>query len=113
LGGAKKRTLAQAEKTQSTAAAKTERKKEDKVPQGTRRHLPFLTLRMNENEAREALGSMKAITVYGVSRVTGVNASVASSLLDSLVAKHIVRKVGGYSGHWVYAFVDTGKPSAG
>lgn len=51
----------------------------------------------------ERLRPLKALTVYSVMRALGVRASVANTLLKNLVSKGVVVRVGGYSGHYVYA----------
>ncbi len=48
---------------------------------------------------------MKAITLYGTARTLGLNAAIASQTLRNLEAKNAIRKVGGYSGHYIYAVV--------
>ncbi|WP_415282377.1 MarR family transcriptional regulator [Candidatus Nitrososphaera sp. FF02] len=80
---------------------KTAPKEEKKKPQQKAR----LAVTIDENQGMKAIQSMKAITVQSVAKAAGVKISVANSLIRTLEAKGVVKKVGGYSGHRVYAKV--------
>jgi len=58
-----------------------------------------------EDPARiaERLRPLKALTVYSVAQALGIKGSAANSLLRRLVESGVAIKVGGYSGHYVYA----------
>ena len=109
MGGVKKKSLASMEKSQDsteTAQGGTETKgkktKEKSGPQ-QRKQLSFLPPKMSDPDLLKALAPLKAITIYAASRSLGVNASVASSVLKSLEAKGSLKRVGGFSGHGVWA----------
>ncbi len=51
----------------------------------------------------ESIRQLKALTVYSVAQALGVKASVANALLRKLAEQGLIVKVGGYSGHYVYA----------
>lgn len=80
-----------------TTASKEEKKK----PQQKQR----LAVTIDENQGMKTIQSMKAITVQSVAKAAGVKISVANSLIRTLEAKGVVKRVGGYSGHRVYAKV--------
>ena len=80
-----------------TASTKEEKKK----PQQKAR----LAVTIDENQGMKAIQNMKAITIQSVAKAAGVKISVANSLIRTLEAKGVVKKVGGYSGHRVYAKV--------
>jgi small subunit ribosomal protein S25e len=104
MGGVKKKTLSQADKTQAATAKKPE--KEARAPQKAKRDIAMP--KMDENQAIKLLGPMKAITVYNTAKALNIKASVASALLRTLESKGILRKYGGFSGHYVYALTPSG-----
>ena len=78
-----------------TAAAKEEKK-------GKPQQKAKLAVVLEETQGMKVIQGMKAITVQSVAKATGVKISVANSLVRSLEAKGVVKKVGGYSGHKIY-----------
>lgn len=104
MGGVKKKPLAAMEKQQQRESEQTEAKKKDqKQQQQQQKKLPFLIPKMQDTEILKALSPMKAVTVYGAARALGVNASVATMMLRNLEQKKLIKKVGGFSGHYIYA----------
>jgi small subunit ribosomal protein S25e len=110
VGGTKKKTLASMEKSQddnaSSAAGgeeKGKKKTEKTKTVGERKRVDVLMPRMNDQEMMKSLASLKAITIYGAARSLSVNAAVARTVLSSLESKGLVRRVGGFSGHYVWA----------
>ncbi|MEM3383727.1 MAG: hypothetical protein QXL52_01170 [Nitrososphaerales archaeon] len=103
MGGTKKKPISQAEKAQAIATKKQE--KEAKTPQKVKRDVAMP--RIDEKQAIKIFGPMKAITVYNTAKMLNIRASVASALLRSLESKGILKKFGGYSGHYVYAMAST------
>jgi len=110
MGGVKKKSLASMEKSQDSEAEeqapgqpqKGKKTKEKAAPQQQKR-LPFLVPRMTDEEMLKSLTPLKAITLYSASRALGVNSSIASGLLESLESKNLITRVGGFSGHYVWA----------
>jgi small subunit ribosomal protein S25e len=109
MGGTKKKTLASMEKSQddsaNTAAGgdeKGKKKTEKAKVVGERKRVDVLPPRMSDQELMKSLGSLKAITVYGAARSLAVNAAVAKSVLSSLESKGLVKRAGGYSGHYIW-----------
>jgi small subunit ribosomal protein S25e len=111
LGGVKRKSLASMEKQQESQSAaeqpgqteKGKKGKEVKAAPQQQKRLPFLVPRISDEEMLKALSSLKAITVFSASRALGVNASIATGLLYSLEAKKMIRRAGGFSGHYVWS----------
>jgi small subunit ribosomal protein S25e len=110
LGGTKKKTLASMEKTQNeedqtpqggSGAAKTKTK--ESKPVGERKRVEVLMPKMSDQDFVKNLGAQKAITIYSAARSLNVSASVAKAILSSLESKGMMSRVGGYSGHYVWA----------
>jgi small subunit ribosomal protein S25e len=109
MGGTKKKTLASMEKSQddnANSAAGGEEKGKKKTEKtkvvGERKRVDVLQPRMNDQELMKSLASLRAITVYGAAKSLSVNASVAKSVLSSLESKGLVKRVGGFSGHYIW-----------
>jgi len=101
--------MASMEKSQdedATDASGTGKKKtatkEVKGP-GERRRVDVLMPKLTDQELMKPLHPMKAITIYTAARSLNVNASVARVILASLESKGLVRRVGGFSGHYIWA----------
>jgi small subunit ribosomal protein S25e len=112
VGGTKKRTLASMEKSQddsATSAAggdeKGKKKTEKTKVVGERKRVDVLMPKMNDQELLKSLASIKAITIYGAARSLSVNASVARIVLSSLESKGLVKRVGGFSGHYIWTTI--------
>ena len=109
MGGVKKRSLASMEKQQQSQGEEAGQGEEKKKGKGERaapsqqKRLTFFPPKMNDEEILKSLMPLKAITIYSASRALGVNPSVASSLLLSLEGKSLIRRAGGYSGHYVWS----------
>ncbi len=111
MGGTKKKSLASMEKSQDDNANSAagggdqpgKKKTEKTKVVGERKRVDVLMPRANDQELMKTLGSLKAITIYAAARSLSVNASVARSVLASLEQKGMVKRVGGYSGHYIWA----------
>jgi small subunit ribosomal protein S25e len=110
MGGTKKKTLASMEKTQNEdgetqqdgSKVKKTATKEAK-PVGERKRAEVLMPKLSDQEFMKSLSSQKAITIYTAARGLNVSASTARMILGSLEAKGLLSKVGGFSGHYVWA----------
>jgi small subunit ribosomal protein S25e len=114
MGGTKRKPISQAEKSQSVSEKKSagpqgsggspeKKAKEVKLAHQQAKQQALVMPRIDEkNLQKTSFGGMKAITVYGTAKVLGVNASVATAFLRNLESKNLLRKVGGFSGHYVY-----------
>lgn len=120
MGGVKKKSLASMEKQQESQSAseqpgqaeKGKKGKDAKPAPQQQKRLPFLVPRVSDEELLKALSPLKAITVFSASRALGVNASIATGLLYSLEAKRLIRRAGGFSGHYVWALAQRSTGSA-
>lgn len=105
MGGTKKKSMGAAEKQQQVEAApkKTEKKGKDaKLSQAIAKEKALIMPKLDDKQLVKTFASIKAITVYSASRILGLNASTANTYLRSLEARSAIRKVGGYSGRYVY-----------
>ncbi len=113
MGGAKKKTLAQAEKQQDGEQAK-EGKEEKRSGKGRSSQMQssiknMAIPKLEVSEAAKIFGPMKAVTIYSTAKTLGINASLAWGLIKNLEAKGVLKREGGYSGHYVYRYVGTEK----
>jgi small subunit ribosomal protein S25e len=102
MGGNKNKPAAKQDKGTSVGPAgeiKPAAKEEKKKPQQKQR----LAVTLDENQGLKVIQGMKAITIQSVAKAAGVKISVANSLVKTLESKGVIKRVGGYSGHKVYA----------
>ena len=110
MGGTKKKSMSQADKAQAAQdAAQSGKKPEKKTGKDARlaqqqaKQQALVAPKMDDKQLVKALSPLKAITVYGTARALGINAAIASATLRNLESKNAIRRIGGYSGHYVYA----------
>lgn len=112
MGGTKKKSLSAADKSQSSSeggeqsgAKKPEKKtaKEAKFAAQQAKQQALVAPKLDDKQLLKSLTPLKAITVYGTARVLGLNAAIAAQTLRNLESKNVIRRVGGYSGHYIYA----------
>ena len=100
MGGAKKKSPAQAEKSQTAEAEKKEGpKKGEKKDQKSKTNISVI---IDENQAMNFIKSSKVFTVQEVSRQTGVKISTANAFLLNLLKNGSVKRISGHSGHHIY-----------
>ena len=100
MGGAKKQSPAQAEKSQQAEAAKKEGgKKGEKKEQKSKSSISVI---INETQAMNFIKGAKVFTVQEMARQEGVKISAANAFLQKLLKNDAVKRIGGYSGHHVY-----------
>jgi small subunit ribosomal protein S25e len=111
MGGTKKKTLASMEKSQDDNANSAAgggdqpgKKKTEKTTKvvGERKRVDVLLPRGSDQELLKTLTSLKAITIYGAARSLAVNAAVAKLVISSLESKGMLKRVGGFSGHYIW-----------
>ncbi|HXW03576.1 MAG TPA: MarR family transcriptional regulator [Nitrosarchaeum sp.] len=111
MGGAKKQSPAQAEKKQSTEAAKKEGKKSKKGKKDDKDEgrSPRAEIRviLTDEQAMKILKGSKVITVQDLARQTGVKVSTANAYLKKSLQNGTVKRVGGHSGHHIYQPLST------
>jgi len=121
MGGTKKKSISAADRSQSAQDAaqqagpkKPEKKsvKESRLAAQQAKQQALIAPKMDEKQLMKALAPLKAITIYGTSRALGLNAAIAAQTLRNLEAKNAIRKVGGFSGHYVYAVNAPTAPSS-
>ena len=99
MGGAKKKSPAQAEKSQTSEAAKKDGSKKDKKEQKQRTNVSVM---IDEGQAMNFIKNSKVFTVQELSRQTNVKVSAANTYLLNLLKQGSIKRIGGYSGHHIY-----------
>ncbi|HJU13050.1 MAG TPA: MarR family transcriptional regulator [Candidatus Nitrosotalea sp.] len=100
MGGAKKKSPAQAEKAQTAEAAKKEGgQKKDKKEQKSKNTISVI---VDEQQAMNFIKGAKVFTVQELSRQTNVKVSAANAFLLNLLKQGTVKRIGGFSGHHIY-----------
>ena len=105
MGGAKKKSPAQQEKSQGEenakkSAEKKKGKKKDKSGEGSSK--AEITVIVNEEQAMKFIKNSKVITIQELSRHLGIKISAANKFLKKLSNEGTIKKVGGFSGHHIY-----------
>ena len=118
MGGTKKKSLSAADKSQSSSedgqsSKKPEKKtaKEAKLAAQQAKQQALVAPKLDDKQLLKTLTPLKAITVYGTARALGLNAAIAAQTLRTLESKNVIKRVGGYSGHYIYAI--SAAPSTG
>ena len=57
---------------------------------------------INEEQASKIVKSSKVITIQDLARQTNVKISTANAFLKKALSQGTVKKVGGFSGHYIY-----------
>lgn len=100
MGGGKKQSPAQAEKSQTAESEKKGgQKKGEKKEQKQRTNISVI---IDENQALNFIKGSKVFTVQELSRQTNVKISAANAFLQNLLKRGTVKRIGGYSGHHIY-----------
>ena len=94
--GNKNKSVSSNEKSQKPKDAKG---KKDKKPDFEKKEIAIF---IDEQEANKIISSAKVITVQELARQTNVRISTANAFLKKSLAEGTVKKVGGFSGHYVY-----------
>ena len=105
MGGSKNKSPAQKEKSQKQDTGSKKSKKSEKGDAGAK---TTLAVTIDESKATKYINETKVITVHDLARQTGVIISVANSFLRKSLKDGVVKKLGGFSGHYVYQSI-TGK----
>jgi len=93
--GNKNKSVSSSEKSQS---GKDKTKKEKKDMSDKKAVAVFI----NEDEASKIIKSSKAITIQDLARQANVKISTANVFLKKALSEGTVKKVGGFSGHYIY-----------
>ena len=81
----------------------SQKKAKEGKPMTTAKKNEVLMPRSSDQDLLKSLVQLKAITIYGAARSLGVNASVAKVVISNLETKGLVKRVGGFSGHYVWS----------
>jgi len=103
MGGSKKKSPSQQEKSQTSEAAKKDGKKSkkgDKKDSGPKK--AEITVMLNDDQAMNIIKGAKVLTAQDLARQTGVKISAANTFLIRSLEKGILKRIGGYSGHYIY-----------
>lgn len=101
MGGAKKKSPAQAEKSQQAEATKKEggSKKGEKKEQKQKTNISVI---IDGEQALNFIKNSKVFTVQELSRQSNVKVSTANAFLQNLLKQGSIKRIGGYSGHRIY-----------
>jgi len=84
----------------ATAPKESKKGKKDKGEGGPKK--AEITVALSDKEASKIIQNSKVITVHDLARQTGVKISAANVYLKEALQKGVIKKVGGYSGHYIY-----------
>ena len=93
--GSKNKSVSSSEKSQGGK----DKTKKDKKDHSDKKEVAVF---INEDEASKIIKSSKAITIQDLARQTNVKISTANAFLKKSVVQGTVKKVGGFSGHYIY-----------
>ncbi len=94
--GNKNKSVSSNEKSQKTKDSKG---KKDKKHTSDKKEIAVF---INEQDAVKIINSAKVITVQDIARQTNVKISTANTFLKKSLSEGIIKKVGGFSGHYIY-----------
>tara|TARA_B100000678_G_C17885816_1_gene373288 strand:+ start:171 stop:482 length:312 start_codon:yes stop_codon:yes gene_type:complete len=101
MGGSKNKSPAQKEKLQQHKDAEQKKSKKSKSEDSKAE----ISVLINESQALKYIKSANVITVHDLARNTSVKISAANSFLQKSLNSGIVKRIGGFSGHYVYQTV--------
>tara|TARA_B110000263_G_scaffold246294_1_gene257159 strand:- start:910 stop:1209 length:300 start_codon:yes stop_codon:yes gene_type:complete len=93
--GSKNKSVSSSEKSQGGK----DKAKKDKKDHSEKKDVSVF---INEDEAGKIIKSSKVITIQDLARQTNVKISTANAFLKKELKQGTVRKVGGFSGHFIY-----------
>ena len=93
--GSKNKSVSSSEKSQGGK----DKTKKDKKDHSDKKEVAVF---INEDEASKIIKSSKAITIQDLARQTNVKISTANAFLKKALSQGTVKKVGGFSGHYIY-----------
>lgn len=93
--GSKNKSVSSSEKSQGGK----DKTKKDKKDHSEKREVALF---INDDEANKIIKSSKAITIQDLARQANVKISTANAFLKKALTQGTVKKVGGFSGHYIY-----------
>ena len=94
-------------KSRPASAQDKGRESKSKKEKGTGPAKAEITVTLTEKQAARFTRHAKVITAQELARQTGVKVSAANKYLRGAVAAGSIKRVGGYSGHWLYQSVSS------
>ncbi len=105
MGGAKKKSMAQAEKQQTLQSTKQEKTDKKKASKPAEKKLGGIDLpNVKDKELMAELMKMKAITPYSVATRYNLKIGIAKDLLENLEKGGNIQRVAGNSALRIYRF---------
>lgn len=104
MGGDKKKSAAQQEKSQADKTQKDSGKKGKRADKtkGESSQKAEISVVLTDEQASKVLKGAKVITAQDLARQTGVKISAANAYLRRALDKGTVKRSGGYGGHHIY-----------
>ena len=93
--GSKNKSVSSSEKSQGGK----DKVKKDKKDHSEKKDVDVF---INEEQASKIIKSSKVITIQDLARQANVKISTANAFLKKALTQGIVKKVGGFSGHYIY-----------
>jgi small subunit ribosomal protein S25e len=93
--GSKNKSVSSSEKSQGGK----DKTKKDKKDHSEKKDVAVF---INEEEAGKIIKSSKVITIQDLARQSNVKISTANAFLKKALSQGVVKKVGGFSGHYIY-----------
>ena len=93
--GSKNKSVSSSEKSQGGK----DKTKKDKKDHSEKKDVAVF---INENDASKIIKSSKAITIQDLAKQANVKISTANAFLKKALSEGTVKKVGGFSGHYIY-----------
>ena len=99
MGGSKNKSPAQKEKLQKRGSDSKDTKKTEKSKPKSIQNVSVIT---DKSQANNYIKNAKVITVQDFARHMGVKISTANSYLKKSLDTGTIKKIGGFSGHFIY-----------
>ena len=93
--GSKNKSVSSSEKSQGGK----DKVKKDKKDHSEKKDVNVF---INEDQASKIIKSSKVITIQDLARQANVKISTANAFLKKALEQGIVKKIGGFSGHYIY-----------
>ena len=93
--GSKNKSVSSSEKSQGGK----DKVKKDKKDHSEKKDVDVF---INEEQASKIIKSSKAITIQDLAKQANVKISTANAFLKKALVQGTVKKVGGFSGHYIY-----------
>ena len=99
MGGSKNKSPAQKEKLQKRGSESKDTKKTEKGKPRSTQNVSVIT---DESQASNYIKNAKVITTQDFAKHMGVKISTANSYLKKSLDTGTIKKIGGFSGHFIY-----------